>query len=63
MSDFTEPRAAETIAEVAKLEINIRVLVNNVGMLGPHFIPFLELEEKTARDMITVNCGAVTIQG
>ena len=60
--DFTEPRAAETVVkEVAKLEINIGVLVNNVGMLGPHFIPFLELEEKTARDMITVNCGAVTM--
>ena len=60
--DFTEPRAVETVVkEVAKLEINIGVLVNNVGMLGPHFIPFLELEEKTARDMITVNCGAVTM--
>ena len=60
--DFTEPRAVETVVkEVTKLKIDIGVLVNNVGMLGPHFIPFLELEEKTARDMITVNCGAVTM--
>ena len=60
--DFTEPRAVETVVkEVAKLKIDIGVLVNNVGMLGPHFIPFLEMEEKTARDMITVNCGAVTM--
>ena len=60
--DFTEPSAVETVVkEVAKLKINIGVLVNNVGMLGPHFIPFLEMEEKTARDMITVNCGAVTM--
>ena len=60
--DFTEPRAVETVVkEVAKLKIDISVLVNNVGMLGPHFLPFLELEEKTARDIITVNCGAVTM--
>ena len=60
--DFTEPRAVETVVkEVAKLKIEIGVLVNNVGMLGPHFLPFLELEEKTARDMITVNCGSVTM--
>ena len=60
--DFTEPRAVETVVkEVTNLKIDIGVLVNNVGMLGPHFSPFLELEEKTARDMITVNCGSVTM--
>jgi len=60
--DFTEPSAVETVVkEVSKLKIDIGVLVNNVGVLGPHFIPFLELSEKTVRDMVTVNCGAVTL--
>ena len=37
------------------------MLVNNVGMMGPHFLPFLELEAAAARDMVTVNCVAATV--
>jgi len=60
--DFTEPTAVETVVkEVTKLKIDIGVLVNNVGMLGPHFMPFVKLEKKVVRDMVTVNCGAVTM--
>ena len=59
--DFTEPTAVDTVVkEVTKLKVDVGVLVNNVGMLGPHFIPFLEMERKMVRDMVTVNCGAVT---
>ena len=60
--DFTDSKAVKTVVkELEKMSIDIGVLVNNVGMLGPHFIPFLELEEKTARDMITVNCVSATM--
>ena len=43
------------------MNVDIGVLVNNVGMMGPHFIPFLELEEATARNMIIVNCLSATM--
>jgi len=60
--DFTDSKAVKTVVkELEKMNIDIGVLVNNVGMMGPHFIPFLELEEKTARDMITVNCVSATM--
>ena len=60
--DFTDNKAAQTVVkELEKLNIDIGVLVNNVGMMGPHFIPFLELDEKTVRDMITVNCVSATM--
>ena len=60
--DFTDSKAVKTVVkELEKMSIDIGVLVNNVGMMGPHFIPFLELEEKTARDMITVNCVSATM--
>jgi len=59
--DFSSTTAVDVVVkEVARLKIDIGVLVNNVGMLGPHFIPFLEMDEKMVRDMVTVNCGAVT---
>ena len=29
--------------------------------MGPHFIPFLELDQDTARNMITVNCVSATM--
>ena len=60
--DFTDNKAVKTVVkELEKMRIDIGVLVNNVGMMGPHFIPFLELEEQTARDMITVNCVSATM--
>ena len=60
--DFTDSKAVKTVVkELEKISIDIGVLVNNVGMMGPHFIPFLELEEKTARDMLTVNCVSATM--
>ena len=37
------------------------MLVNNVGLLGPHFMPFLELSEKMVQDIIVVNVLAGTM--
>ena len=61
--DFTDTGAAETaVAELARAGVaDIGVLVNNVGMMGPHFLPFLELEAAAARDMVTVNCTSATV--
>ena len=61
--DFTNTAAAETaVAELARAGVaDIGVLVNNVGMMGPHFLPFLELEAAAARDMVTVNCTSATV--
>ena len=54
--DFTSLSAVPTILEVLKeYKLDIGVLVNNVGLLGPHWMPFLELEEKVAKDIINVN--------
>ena len=61
--DFTHTAAAETaVTELARAGVaDIGVLVNNVGMMGPHFLPFLELEAAAARDMVTVNCTSATV--
>jgi len=60
--DFTDSEAAsKVVKEVKDKDLDIGVLVNNVGIFGPHFMPFLELEEKTVKDMITVNIMTTTL--
>ena len=60
--DFTDTAAETAVSELARAGVaDIGVLVNNVGMMGPHFLPFLELEAAAARDMVTVNCTSATV--
>lgn len=62
VADFTDARVLPKIAQQIKdAGVDVGILVNNVGMLGPHFMPFLELDAKTALDMITVNITAATM--
>jgi len=62
VADFTDGEAVtKVVKEVKDKGLDIGVLVNNVGMFGPHFMPFLELEEKTVKDMITVNIMTATL--
>jgi len=62
VADFTDSRVLPEIARQIKASgIDVGVLVNNVGILGPHFQPFLELDAKIAEDMITVNITAATM--
>lgn len=62
VADFTDARVLPEIAQQIKDSgVDVGILVNNVGMLGPHFMPFLELDAKTAEDMITVNVTAATM--
>ena len=49
------------IETIKSYKLDIGVLVNNVGLLGPHFMPFLELDEKTVKDIIVVNVLAGTM--
>ena len=49
------------IQELEQLNIDIGVLVNNVGMLGEHQMPFLALDEATVVGMINVNILAATV--
>jgi len=62
VADFTKIEVLEHIvAKLRESKVDIGVLVNNVGILGPHFQPFLELDSKTVKDMITVNISAATV--
>jgi len=61
--DFTDSSAVKKVAkELDKITVDIGILVNNVGMMGPHFIPFLELEETTARDMLTLVSWSIMLE-
>merc|ERR1711970_1522859 len=62
VADFTQIKVLDHIvAKLRESKVDIGVLVNNVGILGPHFQPFLELDRKTVKDMITVNISAATV--
>ena len=62
VADFTDPKVLQKIVhEIEGFNIDIGVLVNNVGMLGPHQMPFLELDQQTVIDMINVNILSATV--
>ena len=62
LADFTNPDILPKIMEdLERFKIDIGILVNNVGMLGPHHMPFQELDEKTVIGMINVNILATTV--
>ena len=62
VADFTDIEVLDKIVEeIRESKIDVGVLVNNVGILGPHFMPFLELDGKIVKDMVTVNISAATI--
>ena len=62
VADFMDPNVLPRIVqELEEFNIDIGVLVNNVGMLGEHHMPFLELDLKTVTGMINVNILAATV--
>ena len=61
VADFTNPNILPTIVtKIDEFKIDIGVLVNNVGLLGGHAMPFLELEKIAVLDIINVNVTAAT---
>ena len=62
VADFMDPSVLQRIVqELDQFNIDIGVLVNNVGMLGEHHMPFLELDLETVTGMINVNILAGTV--
>jgi len=62
VADFTDNMAVEEVVKTLQgKDLDIGVLVNNVGVFGPHFMPFLELDEKMVKDMINVNIMVATL--
>ena len=62
VADFADPDVLSMIEEdLERFEIDIGILVNNVGMLGDHFMPFQDLDEQTVIGMINVNILATTV--
>merc|ERR1712066_999752 len=60
-ADFTDVSVLPVIVQQLKEEkVEVGVLVNNVGILGPGMLPFLELDLAVVKDMITVNITAAT---
>ena len=58
---MSNPAALPSIIKyLESRKIDVGVLVNNVGLLGPHWMPFLELEEHIVKDIINVNVVAGT---
>ena len=57
--DLTHSTALTSIINTLQVEkLDIGVLVNNVGILGPHWMPFLEMEENDIKDIMNVNMMA-----
>merc|ERR1711971_219641 len=60
-ADFTDVSVLPLIVSRLKEEqVEVGILVNNVGILGPVMIPFLELDLAIVKDMVTVNITAAT---
>ena len=59
--DFTSSSALTTIVDTLnEHKFDIGILVNNVGILGPHWMPFLDLDENIVKDIISVNVLSCT---
>ena len=57
--DLTRSTALTSIINTLEAEkLDIGVLINNVGILGPHWMPFLEMEAKDIKDIMNVNMMA-----
>merc|ERR1712233_223398 len=60
-ADFTDVSVLPVIVSRLKEEqVEVGILVNNVGILGPGMLPFLELDLAIVKDMVTVNITAAT---
>merc|ERR1712066_874868 len=60
-ADFTDVSVLPAIVSRLKEEqVEVGILVNNVGILGPGMLPFLELDLAIVKDMVTVNITAAT---
>jgi len=62
VADFTNPETiSKAIKKVKSANIDLGILVNNVGVLGPSHLPFLELDKSSVKEIITVNILPTTL--
>merc|ERR1712210_140087 len=60
-ADFTDVSVLPVIvSKLQEEQVEVGILVNNVGILGPGNLPFLELDLAIVKDMPTVNITAAT---
>eukprot|EP00092_Neocalanus_flemingeri_P040992 GFUD01044635.1.p1 GENE.GFUD01044635.1~~GFUD01044635.1.p1 ORF type:complete len:315 (-),score=67.28 GFUD01044635.1:264-1208(-) len=62
VADFTDVEIIPVVVKkVKELDIDLGILVNNVGTAGEHMMPFLDQDEATVANMITVNMTVITM--
>ena len=62
VADFTNPDTiSKAIKKVKSANIDLGILINNVGLLGPSHLPFLELDKSSVKDIIVVNTLPTTL--
>jgi len=62
VADFTNPETiSKAVKKVKSANIDLGILVNNVGVLGPSHLPFLELDKSSVKEIIMVNILPTTL--
>ena len=62
VADFTNPDTiSKAIKKVKSANIDLGILINNVGLLGLSHLPFLELDKSSIKDIIVVNTLPTTL--
>ena len=62
VADFTQPEVLSTIIkEISEAQIDVGVLVNNVGINLPYPKPFVESDQDFVKNIIYVNVLAATV--
>jgi len=62
VADFTNADTVpKAIKKIKSANIDLGILVNNVGVLGPSHLPFLELDKSSVKEIIIVNTLPLTL--
>ena len=64
VADFTKPEKStnDVVNHLKENNIDVGILVNNVGVAGGHHpMPFIEVEEQAVKNVINVNVLAATV--
>ena len=62
VADFSNPETiSKAIKKVKSANIELGILINNVGVLGPSHLPFLELDKTSVKEIILINTLPMTM--
>jgi len=59
VADFSQEGTVSRVVEQVK-DLELGVLVNNVGIMGPHFMPFLDMDQRIIEEMVRINVATAT---